>query len=437
MRYKRTYILLTTGLILGLPLVAQAQGARPFDPQAFVLKSGDTMTGTLTLSPNSGNALEVKADVNLANGNILKSGTLFIHSNGAFNTALGESALSNNTTGSSNTAIGTDALRYNNGSSNTASGAYALFSNYDGFRNTASGFAALQSNSSGFANTATGAFTLVDNYTGSGNTTTGEGSMQHNTTGSQNTATGGAALGNNTTGFYNTAVGASALLYNSTGSYNIAVGGLAGSQLGQYVAVPKTSMSNNIFIGNVGVETDQQDTIRIGGTQTRAFMAGISGTAVSGSTVLVSSSGQLGTPPSSRRFKKEIVDMGEASEKLLELRPVTFKYKQKPAKGEQPLQFGLIAEEVAEVLPELVVYDEEGQPYTVRYHLLSSMLLNELQKQERVNQEQEVELRLLRELDAELREVKAVLARLEAVEAKRDAPGGGRQPPPVDRSGAP
>ncbi len=140
--------------------------------------------------------------------------------------------------------------------------------------------------------------------------------------------------------------------------------------------------------------------------------------------------------------------MGEASEKLLALRPVTFKYKQEPVEGTQPLQFGLIAEEVAEVLPDLVIYDEEGRPETVRYHLLSSMLLNELQKQQRQIGTQEEQLveqhrqlaeqRQLQALqDEQLERLRGRLARLEVVEAKRDAPSGGRHPPPEDRIGAP
>ncbi len=119
--------------------------------------------------------------------------------------------------------------------------------------------------------------------------------------------------------------------------------------------------------------------------------------------------------------------MGEASEGLLDLRPVTFKYKQEPVEGEQPLQFGLIAEEVAEVLPDLVVYDEEGQPYTVRYHLLSSLLLNEVQKQHRQLADQRQSLVLQRD---ELAWLRGRLVRLETLEAKRD-------PPREDRIGAP
>ena len=119
------------------------------------------------------------------------------------------------------------------------------------------------------------------------------------------------------------------------------------------------------------------------GTQKKTFIAGIRGTTVSGATVVASASGQLGVQSSSRRYKQDIVDMGVASDALLKLRPVTFRYKQADEAGEHPLQYGLIAEEVAEVMPELVVRDEQGQPETVAYQTLSSLLLNEYQKQQR------------------------------------------------------
>jgi hypothetical protein len=156
-------------------------------------------------------------------------------------------------------------------------------------------------------------------------------------------------------------------------------------------------------------------------------MNGIWGTpvAVHGIAVYVDAFGQLGTAVSSRRAKEAIRDMGEASSGLLALRPVAFRYKEGVAEGPRPVEFGLIAEEVAELYPDLVAYDEEGKPYSVRYHLLSSMLLNELQKKQRRLGEQEELLEWLR----------GRLARLEAVEAKRPPLDRGRHPPPVNRSG--
>jgi hypothetical protein len=175
-----------------------------------------------------------------------------------------------------------------------------------------------------------------------------------------------------------TAVGFGALDSNTTGLRNIALGDDAGASL--------TTGDDNIAIGNSGV-AGEGATIRLGtpGTHAQTFVAGIRGvtTGVADAiTVVVDSAGQLGTVSSSRRFKKDIADMGDSTGRLLELRPVVFRYEQEqtvPA-GEVPLEYGLIAEEVAEVFPDLVVYDDEGLPFTVKYHVLSSMLLNELKK---------------------------------------------------------
>ncbi len=127
--------------------------------------------------------------------------------------------------------------------------------------------------------------------------------------------------------------------------------------------------------------------------------------------VMIDSNGQLGTVSSSRRFKEDVRDMGDTTSRLLELRPVIFRYKQEVQSGERPLEYGLIAEEVAEIFPELVVYDEEGQPFTIRYHILSSMLLNELQKEHEQAAEQALDLEELtdkvRKLDDLVRELRA------------------------------
>ena len=290
----------------------------------------------------------------------------------------GTVSLPNVIIGPTNTAIGTDALSSTTGTNNTASGAFAL-----------------SSNTTGIGNTATGRDALFSNITGSGNTASGFLALSSNT-GSNNTANGQSALLNNTTGTDNTAFGQSALLNNDTGSGNIAIGANAGSAL--------TTGSSNISIGNLGV-AGESNTIRIGtsGTHTRAFIAGINGTPVMGAAVMVNSLGQLGTVLSSRRFKEEIQDMREASSGLLRLRPVTFRYKEAFADGARPVQYGLIAEEVAEVHPDLVVYSRTGEVETVQYHKLVPMLLNELQKQHR----------RIDALQAENAELKA---RLEAVE---------------------
>jgi hypothetical protein len=202
----------------------------------------------------------------------------------------------------------------------------------------------------------------------------GSGALAANTTGGPNTAVGFSSLGANTTGNNNAAVGDYALAANTTGSDNIAVGNGAGWNL--------TAGSNNILVGNPGV-TAESNTIRIGNTQTATYIAGVfSQVAGGGVGVLVNSAGKLGSLPSSARFKDDIEDMGDASSGLMQLRPVRFRYK--PDIDPSGLeQYGLVAEEVAKVYPDMVVHDDKGQPQTVRYHFVNAMLLNEVQKQAR------------------------------------------------------
>ncbi len=273
----------------------------------------------------------------------------------------GNDALASLTTGTRNTAVGVDAL-----------GTLT-----DKKENTAVGFGALSDTNASF-NVAVGNLALTANTTGTANTAVGAFALQLNLAGKENVALGNRALDNNTSGNFNVALGREALRNNASGSRNIAIGRRAGLNVGG-------AGSDNILIGNQGSASDSA-TIRVGnaGTHTRAFIHGIRGVttgAANGIAVLVDSNGQLGTVSSSQRFKDDITDMAETSSALLDLRPVTFRYKERKARGEQGLEYGLIAEEVAEVLPDLVVYDEDGRPLTVRYHLLSSLLLNELQKQ--------------------------------------------------------
>ena len=302
-----------------------------------------------------------------------------------FNTANGYHALFNDTTGNSNTATGANAL-FNNtmGGSNTANGIQALFSNTTGGSNTANGKAALFLNTTGDLNTATGSEALRFNTTGFRNTANGGGALYRNTTGAFNTANGFDALSNNTTGIKNTAEGFRAL-YSNTGSNNIGLGYTAGLNL--------TTGSNNIDIGNVGVAAEASTT-RIGtvGSQTKTFIAGIRGVATANANavpVVIDSAGQLGTVSSSRRFKNEIKPMEQTSEAILGLKPVTFHYKSDSANTPQ---FGLIAEEVAAVNPDLVVRDDNGQIYTVRYEAVNAMLLNEFLKEHRKVEEQDRQL---------------------------------------------
>ena len=269
---------------------------------------------------------------------------------------MGAAALLLNTTGARNTATGTDALVYNDtGGFNTANGAFALFSNTAGMFNTASGQEALTSNT-----------------TGSGNMAIGESALNHNIDGANNTAIGASgALSNNTSGNSNTAVGAAALGNNTVGTGNVTLGNDAGSNVGTAnnvicigAEVSGEDVSNSTWIGNVyGVTTQSGSTL----------------------SVVVSDTGQLGTMASSERFKKNITTMENASRAILSLRPVTFRYKNDTT--ETP-QFGLVAEEVEKVDPDLIARDEQGKPYSVRYEAVNAMLLNEFLKEHRKGEEQ-------------------------------------------------
>jgi hypothetical protein len=315
---------------------------------------------------------------------------------GSFNTAIGFGALYYNTTGSNNVASGNGALWCNtNGYGNTAFGVQSLYNNTQGNDNTANGYHALYSNTTGGGNTANGAYALQSN-TNFGNTASGYRALSANTYGYMNTADGNGALQRNTIGYENTACGTLALGGNSSGVGNIAIGYNAGANL--------TTGHYNIDIGNSG-NAGESWTMRIGtqGTQTRTFIAGIYGaTAASGAAVYVNSSGQLGTVTSSRRFKEAIADMGDQSEVLLSLRPVSFHYKPEIA-PQGTTHFGLVAEEVEQVAPELVLYDGNGEIYSVRYDQISAMLLNEFLKEHRKVQEQQRELDQVRAVTAQLK----------------------------------
>ena len=316
------------------------------------------------------------------------------------NTAEGQNALLSLTTGVNNTAVGWFSLKSNrNGQLNTAVGAGTLFSMVHASRNTAIGGAALFSDTNGEGNTAVGALALWSNTTGDLNTAIGDNALFSNTVGFQNTAVGGWALVNNNTGNANLAIGSLAAYSNFTGGGNTAVGDAAlfDNQSGNYnialgyAAGTRTTGSNNIVIGDIGVE-GESNTIRIGGDgfgggpQTAAFIAGISGTAVVGDAVVVDGNGQLGTVASSARFKKNIKPMDKTSEAILALKPVSFQYRS-DSKGTP--QFGLIAEEVAKVNPDLVVRNRNDEIYSVRYEAVNAMLLNEFLKEHSKVQEQE------------------------------------------------
>jgi hypothetical protein len=385
----------------GYPGFTTAEGTKAL--QSLTTGSANTAVGWFSLFSNAGGSFNTAAgggtllfntgDQNTAFG----AAALLFNTTGINNTAVGVDALLNNTIAEENTATGAFALNNNTeGDFNTATGAFALWVNTIGERNTATGDSAMFSNTTGNRNTATGNAALGQNTTGHDNTAMGSGALAANSvansntatgvgalansntdnntatgfnalfnaTGPSNTAYGFSALSNNTTGGFNTASGFSALLNNTTGSANIALGDSAGLNV--------TTASDVICIG-AGVQGENVDN--------SCYIGNIFGsTSSNGVAVLVNSNGRLGTMTSSARFKDEIKPMNNASEALFSLNPVTFRYK----KGVDPQgirQFGLVAEEVEKVNPDLIVRDKEGKPYSVRYDQVNAMLLNEFLKE--------------------------------------------------------
>jgi len=350
--------------------------------------------------------------------------TLTVDTSGSYNTATGFGAMTSNLTGDNNTGLGAETLYSNtSGSNNSASGYQALYNNKTGSYNSATGANALSANTSGAGNSADGASALSANTTGYNNTAAGYQSLSANTTGYDNAAAGAHALGfnttgsknavsgyvalyKNTTGDGNTGSGEEALYNNSTGNYNIAVGQLAGSNL--------TTGSYNIDIGNPGV-AGEAGTIRIGSAnETKTFVAGISASTVTGAAVYVTSSGQLGVLASSERFKTDIRSMGEASDALAQLRPVSFKLKNDTT---GTTQYGLIAEEVAKVYPELVIRDAAGEISGLRYEELAPMLLNEVQKQAAEIEALKQQAQAVGDLRQQLAQVQAALLKLQGTDS--------------------
>jgi hypothetical protein len=358
-----------------------------------------SLTAQAAPAPNTPDPGDVGGVLNTADG----FDAMPFMSAGTANSAFGAFTLFSAVSCNFNTAVGAGALDFNTADGNTAVGAAGLLFNTTGQGNTAVGAAALQQNTEGGGNTAVGALALKNNAGGilssSQNTAVGQGALEMTTGSARNTAVGREALNENTTGNSNTAVGVSALSSNTAGSDNIAVGDNAGVSL--------TTGDNNIDIGNEGV-ADEANTIRIGTseTQTATFIAGISGTAVIGDQVVVDANGQLGTATSSARFKKDIKPMDKTSEAILSLQPVSFQYKS-DSKGIS--QFGLIAEDVAKVNPDLVVRDRNGDIYSVRYEAVNAMLLNEFLKEHKTVQEQQKEIDALK---AALKEQRALIQKV-------------------------
>jgi hypothetical protein len=366
-------------------------------------------TGNFNTAIGAGALFNNTADQNTAIG----AAALLSNTTGNLNTASGEAALYFNTIGNQNTATGAAALQSNiEGDFNTASGVNALRDNTIGQRNTALGVQALRSNTFGDQNTATGANALSRNTTGNFNTANGVTSLPNNTTGSGNTAAGWDALSDNTTGLENTAIGFQALSSNTTGRRNTVLGVNAGHAV--------TTASNVICIGaNLG-GANINNTCYIGSIFAQ--------TSSGGSAVLINANGKLGTVTSSRRFKDDIKPMDKASETLFALNPVSFRYK-KEIDPTGMSQLGLVAEDVEKVNPDLVVRDNEGKPYSVRYEQVNAMLLNEFLKEHRKVEQQEATMAQLKLADAkqeatirqQQKQIEALTAGLQKVSAQLEA----------------
>jgi hypothetical protein len=428
-------------------------------PGLALILSAPALAGDVSVQLDAGAGFSLKNStgsverlrVDEATGNVSRNGTLFVHttgphgtfvgsqagnpsSTGSFDAAFGDYALASNTTGAANSAFGSIALRANTtGTSNAAFGDYALFTNTAGSANSGFGESTLGLNTTGGSNTALGWSSMFYNTTGSLNTGAGFAALIQNTTGMENSALGANALVRNTTGRGSSSVGARALYWNN-GNYNSAVGyralysnttGQRNVAVGLSAGTYQTTGSDNIYLANLGM-AGESGRIRIGtpGTQTATFVAGISGIPLAGSTVVVSGDGQLGVAPSSERFKQGVEDMGDASARLMALRPVRFQYRKDVGGDGHTEEYGLIAEEVAKVLPDLVVYDEKGAPFTVKYQELAPMLLNEMKRQQRSleaqrkqSEQQESRMR------AQERTIAALASRLAQLETRPRAAG--------------
>ena len=313
---------------------------------------------------------------------------------------------------------------YANG--NTAEGTQALFSLTTGSDNTATGFQALYSNTSGGGNNAFGSQALLSNISGTRNLAVGAAALSRLTSGDSNVAVGNVALAQAVTVNFNTALGRRALS-RSQGDQNVGLGFFAGGNLSDVG-------TNNIYVGNVGPVPigSESNTIRIGmqtattvtvgnppfetypmPAHTATYIAGIAGATVNGRPVVINGNGQLGTPPCSARYKDEIEPMDAASEVILALKPVTFRYK-KEIDADRTPQFGLVAEQVEKVNPDLVSRDADGKAYTVRYDAVNAMLLNEFLKEHKTVQEQGATIgRLQKQIEALTETVQKVSAHIE------------------------
>lgn len=301
-------------------------------------------------------------------------------SGGSAETAVGYQALAAVNSGASNSAVGAGALRANTtGDRNTAFGYQAMGANVTGENNVAVGPAALGSQTSGGGNTAVGYQAMASSSGAGQNVAVGENAMLTAANVGQDVAVGGSALQNTTNVSQSVAIGQAALFEDQTGTENVALGFVAGQSL--------TSGSHDIYIGDhTEGEAEESNTTRIGNpaSQSRAFLAGVSGVTPSGSTVgvVINGNGQLGVTSSSRRFKRDIQPLDRRTKGLMALRPVSFRYRRSFVHGANPVQFGLIAEQVARVYPNLVLRGKDGRPSAVAYQELPALLLAQVQHQQ-------------------------------------------------------
>jgi hypothetical protein len=410
----------------GYPNFTTAEGTNAL--QNLTTGAGNTGVGWYALfsaagaSNNTGIGAGALALNTAENNTAVGTAAMFLNTAGAQNTALGTATLVFNNGGEGNTATGTFALYSNTeGDFNTANGEYSLYFNNTGERNTAIGDSALYGNTSGDRNTAIGNAALVFNTSSSNNTAVGAGAL-HVNTGGNNTATGADALSDNTTGHHNTAAGDSALSSNTTGTINTAFGfsalgdsvsGMGNTAIGWVAGAENTSGNFNTYLGVGGHVVDgEDDTIRIGdpGFGVACFIGGIWTESGGSQAVYVNSNGKLGAQVSSRRFKDEIKPMEQASEVIYGLEPVSFRYKPEINPGCPP-SYGLIAEDVEAIHPDLVLRDKEGKPYSVRYDQVNAMLLNEFLK----------EHRKIQKLESTVRELKSGMTALAATVKEQTA----------------
>jgi hypothetical protein len=380
-----------TGMGTGTLLLNTADQNTAVGAAALLLNTAgefNTAVGVSALLSNTQGSFNTATGVNALSSN----------TSGAGNSAFGWGALGSNTVGDDNTALGAGALRLSTAFQNTAIGSAALFNNTTGGTNTAVGFRALLNNNAGPQNTAVGSEALPQNTTGQRNNAFGAFALQDNVTGGSNNAFGTAALPDHTNGSHNIAFGDSTLAGLTNGNSNTALGDVAGQAL--------QTGSGNVYIGAVVLGVANEDN--------HTYIRNINTTSVSGGgtdTVTVDlMTGLLGHLSSSRRHKEQIKSMANSSEVLYRLKPVTYRYK-KEIDPSHALDYGLVAEEVAEVDPNLTACNREGQIETVRYNAVNAMLLNEFLKEHKKVEEQQ----------ATIAELKNAIVRLAARDEEQAA----------------